>query len=69
MEKTTLKIKGMTGENCMVIVRTALLELNGVLAVEVHLKEGNAKVTYDKNEVSSSDIQKVVEKQGYDVKV
>ncbi len=53
----------------MVIVRTALLELNGVLAVEVHLKEANAKVTYDKNEVSSSDIQKVVEMQGYDVMV
>ena len=53
----------------MVIVRTALLEMNGVLAVEVHLKEGNAKVTYDKNEVSSSDIKKVVEKQGYAVKV
>ncbi|WP_347549706.1 copper chaperone CopZ [Pseudalkalibacillus hwajinpoensis] len=67
MEQKTIMIKGMTCDHCKSAVRTALLELDGVSAVEVHLEEGNADVTYDSDKVAASDLNEAIEEQGYDV--
>ncbi len=63
----TMNIKGMTCEHCRTAVRSALLELEGVSAVEVHLEEGHADVTFDSNKVSTSALNEAIEEQGYDV--
>lgn len=65
MEHVTLTIDGMTGDYCVAVIRSVLLELKGVSAVEIHFKEGNAEVTFDPNVVSLSVLQDIVEKQGY----
>ncbi|TKD70024.1 copper chaperone CopZ [Pseudalkalibacillus hwajinpoensis] len=67
MEQATINIKGMTCEHCKSAVRTALLELEGVSAVEVHLEDGHADVTFDSNKVLTSKLKEAVEEQGYDV--
>lgn len=67
MEQATITIKGMTCDHCKSAVRTALLELDGVSAVEVHLDEGHADVTFDANKVPTSKLKEAVEEQGYDV--
>ncbi|MBN8208175.1 copper chaperone CopZ [Bacillus sp. NTK071] len=67
MEQATIHIKGMTCDHCKSAVRTALLELDGVSAVEVHLEDGHADVTFDSNQVPTSKLKEAVEEQGYDV--
>jgi len=65
VEQVTLKINGMTGDHCVSVIRSALLELSGVSAVEIHFKEGNADVTFDSNKVSLTALQEIVKNQGY----
>ncbi|MDD8048148.1 MAG: heavy metal translocating P-type ATPase [Thomasclavelia sp.] len=47
--KTVLNIEGMMCENCVRHVNKALSELDGVISVEVSLKDNNAVVTTDKD--------------------
>ncbi|QHA90180.1 copper chaperone CopZ [Bacillus sp. N1-1] len=67
MEQTTLKIKGMTCDHCKAAVNNALTELEGVAEVDVNVKEGTAKVSYDSSSVSVSEMNEAVEEQGYDI--
>ncbi|WP_246055182.1 copper chaperone CopZ [Pseudalkalibacillus caeni] len=67
MEQTTLNVKGMTCAHCETAVRTALLELEGVTAVEVHLQDGKVNVSYEEGQVSKEKMTEAVEDQGYDV--
>lgn len=47
MEKTTIKINGMSCGNCVNKIEKALQQLNGVEKATVNLKKGMAKVKYD----------------------
>ena len=67
MEQTTLKIEGMTCDHCKAAVNNALKELEGVAEVDVNVKEGTAKVSYESSRVSVSEMNEVVEEQGYDI--
>jgi copper chaperone len=67
MEQTTLKIEGMTCDHCKAAVNNALTELEGVAEVDVNVKEGTAKVSYDSSSVSVSEMNEAVEEQGYDI--
>ena len=67
MEQTTLKIEGMTCDHCKAAVTNALTELDGVSEVDVNVKEGTAKVSYDSRSVSVSEMNEAVEEQGYDI--
>ncbi|WP_165999189.1 copper chaperone CopZ [Bacillus sp. Cs-700] len=67
MEQTTLKIEGMTCDHCKAAVTSALTELDGVAEVDVNVKEGTAKVSYDSSNVSVSEMNEAVEEQGYDI--
>lgn len=65
--KTTLTIKGMTCDHCAATVEKALLNVNGVEKAKVKLKKELAKVTYNAEELTASDLKKAVEEAGYQV--
>ena len=68
MEQTTLKIEGMTCDNCKKAVDGALRNLQGVQEVKVDVTKGIADVTYNNSEVTADSMKEAVEEQGYDVK-
>jgi copper chaperone len=67
MEKTTLKVSGMTCGHCEKAVKTALMNVDGVASVVVSLSEGTAEVEYDSSKAEVSKMKSAVEDQGYDV--
>lgn len=67
MAKTTLDVKGMMGDHCKNLVTKTLKGLDGVSAVDVDLKSGEASVAYDEAKVQFSKMKEAVEEQGYDV--
>ena len=67
MEKTTIKIEGMSCDHCVQAVTGAVSALPGISSVRVDLEGGSAAVEYDP---ARSDIQKIkaaIEDQGFDV--
>jgi len=67
MEKTTLKVSGMSCGHCVKAVEGSVGELKGVSAVNVHLEEGLVDVAYNDKEVSLATIKETIDDQGYDV--
>ena len=65
MERATLSINGMTCGHCVRSVDSALKELAGVTVEQV--KVGQATVSYDPAQVSTSRIAQAVESEGYGV--
>jgi len=66
--KTTLKIAGMSCEHCVKTVTNALEELDGVKKAKVNLKRGEAKVTYDSDEINVDGLIAAVVEAGYEAK-
>lgn len=62
-----LRIKGMMCEKCVAHVKDALMNVEGVTAADVSLKEGSAVVTLSK-ELDPSELVKAVENAGYKAK-
>jgi copper chaperone CopZ len=62
---TSLRIAGMTCNNCVRHVDQALRAVRGVSAVEVDLAGGSAKVTHDDG-VPLASLLSAVESTGYD---
>lgn len=46
-QETTFDVEGMTCGSCVRHVNQALREVDGVLAVDVSLREGKVRVTHD----------------------
>ncbi|TGA96920.1 copper chaperone [Sporolactobacillus shoreae] len=67
MAKTTLDVRGMMGDHCKNLVTNTLKGLDGVSAVSVDLKTGEAAVDYDDTKVQYDKMKEAVEEQGYDV--
>jgi copper chaperone len=67
MEKTQLKVSGMTCGHCEKAVKTALLEVAGVKDVTVFLKTGQVDVEFDASKATLEQLKEAVEDQGYDV--
>jgi copper chaperone len=67
MEKTTLKVEGMSCEHCVKAVTNAVSALSGVFGVKVDLAGKTATVERDPALVTLSQIQEAIEDQGYDV--
>ena len=67
MEKTMLKVSGMTCGHCEKAVKTALMGVDGVASVIVSLSEGTAEVEYDGSKAEVGRMKSAVEDQGYDV--
>ncbi|TDQ36750.1 copper ion binding protein [Aureibacillus halotolerans] len=66
MEKTTIQVKGMSCSHCEDSVKNALLTIDGVAAVDVHLQEGQVDVQFNQ-EVAMKTLYDAIEDQGYDV--
>jgi copper chaperone len=67
MAKTTLKIKGMSCQHCVMSITNALKGLKGVRDVKVSLEKGNADVSYDEKLVTIPQMSQAVADAGYTV--
>ncbi|GAA4075499.1 copper chaperone CopZ [Amphibacillus indicireducens] len=65
MKKIKLKVTGMSCNNCLNHVETALAELEGVEKVKVNLKKGIANVKFDETIQQVDDLIKAVDQAGY----
>jgi len=68
MDKTVLKVEGMSCSHCENAVKKAVGALDGVSSVSVDLKGKTVTVEYDSAKVSLDDIKNEIEDQGYEVK-
>lgn len=66
-EEVTLKISGMTCASCAQNVEDSLDSLEGVISSNVNLATDKARVTYLRDEVTISDMERAVEGAGYGV--
>jgi copper chaperone len=67
MEKTTLKVEGMSCGHCVKAIESHVGELDGVSLVKVNLDEGKVDVEYDNSKVNLDKIKETIDDQGYDV--
>jgi copper chaperone len=67
MEKVTLNVSGMSCGHCEKAVKGALLEVEGVTNVVVHLTEGKVDVEFEASKVNVDKLKEAIEEQGYDV--
>ena len=63
---TTLKVKGMSCEHCVMSVKKALGQLEGIQNVDVDLQKGEVHFE-NKRPVESDRIVKAIESAGYEV--
>ncbi len=63
----TLLVVGMSCANCVARVEKSLRSVPGVLSVSVDLASGNAMVEMAPDMVTMADLNKAVEKAGYEV--
>jgi copper chaperone len=64
MIEQTYKIEGMTCQHCVMAVK---MELKEIRVDSFEVKIGSAKVRYDENKISNTDIIKAIEEAGYKV--
>lgn len=67
MEKTILKVDGMSCEHCVKAITKAVSALPGIGHVNVDLKAGTVAVEYDAAQSSLESIKYEIEDQGYDI--
>lgn len=65
MAEALMKIEGMSCQHCVMRVRKAVEEIEGVVRSEVNV--GTARVEYDETRIKAADLEKAVEKAGYSV--
>lgn len=64
-KKATVKVYGMSCQICANGVAGSLKQLKGVKSAEVSVKDAQAVVTYDDQQVSIAQIKKQIEKSGF----
>ena len=67
MEKTIIKVEGMSCEHCVGAVTRAVTALPGIGGVAVELKTGTVTVEHDPGITNAIKIKAEIEDQGYDV--
>ena len=67
MEKTIIKVEGMSCEHCVKAVKNALEPLTGISSVAVDLTLGTVTVDFDPSQIQLDKIKLEIEDQGYDV--
>lgn len=65
MEKHTLKINGMGGEHCVMVIKNIIGKTDGATAS--HVEVGKADIEIDESKTSKEEIVKAIEKMGYKV--
>lgn len=64
-----INIKGMSCGACEKIISMELGDLAGTDVKEISAQKGEAKITFDSNEISEQEIIKVIEDLGYEAKI
>lgn len=64
--KQTIKINGMSCENCVGKVEKAVSELDGVDKIKVKLKNAEAKIKFDETKIPLEKILETVTELGYE---
>jgi len=67
MEKTTLKVEGMSCDHCMISIVTSVEALPGVAKAFVNLAAKIVVVEYEPSQIALDKIKEKIEEQGYDV--
>jgi copper chaperone len=67
MEKTVLKVEGMSCEHCVKAVTKAACSLAGVKKAEVDLKGGTVALEYDSAKTTLDEVKAAIVDQGYEV--
>ena len=67
MEKTIIKVEGMSCEHCVKAVTNAVNSVTGIGSVSVDLAAKTVTVEYDAAKTSLESIKTEIEDQGYDV--
>ena len=67
MEKTVLKISGMTCEHCVRAVINAISGISGTSDVTVNLEDGSASFGYDPVKTGLEAIKAAIAEEGYAV--
>lgn len=67
MEKSVLKVAGMSCEHCVSAITKAVGALDGVDEVKVDLAQKTVTVTHDGAKTPLNNIKLEIEDQGYDI--
>ena len=67
MEKTILKVVGMSCDHCVNAITKTVRALPGIGEVVVDLKAGTVTVIHDTEQSSQDKIKLEIEEQGYDI--
>ena len=67
MEKTKLKIGGMSCQHCVKTVTDALVELEGVQRAKVNLRKGEAVVRFNELRITLAHLRDAVTEAGFEV--
>jgi copper chaperone len=65
MNKTTIKVGGMTCGGCVKSLTRALTALPGVTRAEVSLEQGQAVIDFDPGKVSQARLAEAIEDAGF----
>jgi copper chaperone len=68
MEKSIIKVDGMSCEHCKKAIMDAVSALPGIGAVTVELTTGMVAIDYDPTLSTLDNIKYVIEEQGYEIK-
>ena len=66
MQKTKLKISGMSCQHCVKTVKDALTALEGVQHAKVNLRKGEAVVRFDELCVSPANLRDAITQAGFE---
>jgi copper chaperone len=67
MEKSIIKVDGMSCEHCVKAITKAVSVLPGISGVTVDLEAGTVTVEHDPAQSPVSNIKFEIEEQGYDI--
>lgn len=67
MEKTKLKIDGMSCQHCVKTVTEVLTEFPGVQRAKVNLRKAEAVVRFDASRVTTKDLAEAIAAVGFEV--
>ncbi len=63
---TTIKVKGMSCQHCVMSVKKALSQLEGIRDVDVDLQKGEVRLENPRG-IEAKVIEKAIEQAGYEV--
>jgi copper chaperone len=68
MQKTILKVEGMSCNHCVTSIQNAIGSIHGVAKVDVDLTGKTVSLEYENEEVTLEEIIEAIDDRGYDVK-